>query len=63
MEHFGRLDIVIAKAGVEVVGQSAVDFTEADYDRVFGVNCRGAPFQISFLLASSRHCFHRMERG
>jgi 3-oxoacyl-[acyl-carrier protein] reductase len=38
MEHFGRLDIVMANAGVEVVRQSAVDFTEADYDRVFGVN-------------------------
>jgi 3-oxoacyl-[acyl-carrier protein] reductase len=46
VERFGRLDIVVANAGVEVVDQKVVDFTEADYDRVFGINTKGAFFTL-----------------
>jgi 3-oxoacyl-[acyl-carrier protein] reductase len=44
VKRFGRLEIVVANAGVEVVDQPVVDFTEADFDRVFGVNAKGAIF-------------------
>lgn len=46
IERFGKRDIVVANAGVEVVDQAAVDFTEADYDRVFGINAKGAFFTL-----------------
>ncbi len=46
IERFGRLDVVVANAGVEVVDQKVVDFTEADYDRVFGINTKGAFFTL-----------------
>ena len=46
VERFGRLDIVVANAGVEVVDQAVVDFIEADFDRVFGVNTKGAFFTL-----------------
>ncbi len=44
--RFGRLDIVVANAGVEVVDKAVVDFDEADFDRVFGVNTKGAAFTL-----------------
>ena len=46
VERFGHLDIVVANAGVEVVDQAVADFTEADFDRVFGVNAKGAMFTL-----------------
>lgn len=46
LKRFGRLDIVVANAGVELVGQSALDFTEDDYDRLFGTNTKGAFFTL-----------------
>ena len=46
VERFGRLDIAVANAGVEVVDQAVADFTEADFDRVFGVNAKGAMFTL-----------------
>ncbi|MEO1080326.1 MAG: SDR family oxidoreductase [Pseudomonadota bacterium] len=41
--HFGRLDIVINNAGV-VLKKSFADVTEADFDRVFGINTKAAFF-------------------
>ena len=46
VERFGRLDIAVANAGVEMVDQAVADFTEADFDRVFGVNAKGAMFTL-----------------
>ena len=46
LERFGRLDIVVANAGIELVDQAVLEFTEADYDRVFGVNTKGAFFTL-----------------
>lgn len=46
MGRFGHLDIVVANAGVELVGQSVLDFTEADFDRLFSVNTKGAFFTL-----------------
>lgn len=46
LARFGRLDVVVANAGIEVVDQAVLEFTEADYDRVFDVNTKGAFFTL-----------------
>ncbi len=46
LERFGHLDIVVVNAGVELVGQSVPDFTEADFDRLFHINTKGAFFTL-----------------
>lgn len=46
LEAFGRLDIVVANAGVELVGLPVVDFTEDQFDRMFSINTKGAFFTI-----------------
>ena len=43
VDHFGRLDILIPAAGINIRGP-ALDFTEADWDRVMAVNLKGAFF-------------------
>jgi 3-oxoacyl-[acyl-carrier protein] reductase len=45
-ERFGRLDIVVANAGVEVIGRQMLEVTEADFDRVFSINAKGAFFTL-----------------
>lgn len=46
LDRFGRLDIVVANAGVELVAQPVVDVSEADFDRLFGVNAKGVFFTL-----------------
>ncbi|MGY2737120.1 SDR family oxidoreductase [Sphingomonas sp. UYP23] len=46
MQMFGRLDIVVANAGIELVGRAATAFDEADFDRLFSVNTKGAIFTM-----------------
>jgi 3-oxoacyl-[acyl-carrier protein] reductase len=46
LEKFGRLDIVVANAGVELVDHPLVDVSEADFDRLFGINTKGAFFTL-----------------
>jgi 3-oxoacyl-[acyl-carrier protein] reductase len=46
LERFKRLDIVVANAGVDLVGRPVLDFTEADFDRLFAVNTKGAFFTL-----------------
>lgn len=46
LDRFGRPDIVVANAGIEVVDQPVLEFSEADFDRVFGVNTRGTFFTL-----------------
>ena len=38
--------MVVAIAAVEVVDEAVTDFNEADFDRVFGVNTKGAAFTL-----------------
>jgi len=52
VEQFGRLDIVVANAGIELVDQAIVDFTEEDFDRLFNVNTKGAFFTLQ---AAAQH--------
>ena len=41
--HFGRLDILVNNAGIQLVKPLA-EITEADFDRIFGVNVKGVFF-------------------
>jgi 3-oxoacyl-[acyl-carrier protein] reductase len=45
-QAFGRIDIVVANAGVEIVGISSLDFTEEQFDRAFAVNTKGTFFTL-----------------
>ena len=46
MAQFGRIDIVVANAGVEIIRQPVLDATEADFDRLFVLNTKGAFFTL-----------------
>lgn len=46
VEKFGRLDIVVANAGIAKNAPSILDFTEADFDLLYGVNTKGAFFTL-----------------
>jgi 3-oxoacyl-[acyl-carrier protein] reductase len=41
--HFGHLDIVISNSGTEVWSKEE-DVTQADFDYIFNINCRGQFF-------------------
>ena len=43
---FGKIDIVVANAGIEMVETPVVDFTEEQFDRVFGINTKGTYFTL-----------------
>lgn len=42
----GKIDIVVANAGVELVNIPVTDYTEHDFDRVFAINTKGAFFTL-----------------
>jgi 3-oxoacyl-[acyl-carrier protein] reductase len=44
--EFGKIDIVVANAGVELIDTPFVDYTEAQYDRVFETNTKGSFFTM-----------------
>ena len=43
---FGKIDIVVANAGIELVETPVTDFTEAQFDRVFAINTKGSYFTM-----------------
>lgn len=43
---FGKLDIVIANAGIELVETPVTEFTEEQFDRVFTINTKGSYFTM-----------------
>jgi 3-oxoacyl-[acyl-carrier protein] reductase len=43
---FGKIDIIVANAGVELPGVSVADFTEEQFDRLFTINTKGAYFTL-----------------
>jgi len=46
VERFGHIDIVVANAGVELIDRPLLEVTEDDFDRLFGVNTKGAFFTL-----------------
>lgn len=44
--EFGGIDIVVANAGIAVMGIPIVDVTEADFDRINSVNYKGTYFVL-----------------
>lgn len=45
-EAFGKIDIVVSNAGIELVDVPVTDFTEDQFDQVFSVNTKGAYFTM-----------------
>lgn len=43
---FGRIDIVVANAGIELVETLVTDFTEEQFDKVFSINTKGSYFTL-----------------
>ncbi|WP_026714930.1 SDR family oxidoreductase [Flavobacterium daejeonense] len=43
---FGKIDIVVANAGIEMVETPVTEFTEKQFDRLFSVNTKGAYFTM-----------------
>lgn len=43
---FGKIDIVVANAGIELVETPVVDFTEEQFDKVFPINTKGTYFTM-----------------
>ena len=45
-KYFGKIDIVVANAGIEMVEVPVVDFTEEQFDKVFTINTKGTYFTL-----------------
>lgn len=45
-ENFGKIDIVIANAGFELIQIAFTDYTEEQFDKVFNINTKGTFFTI-----------------
>ena len=43
---FGKIDIVVANAGIELVETPVTDFTEEQFDRLFSINAKGSYFTM-----------------
>ncbi|WP_130735182.1 SDR family oxidoreductase [Flavobacterium sp. J27] len=43
---FGKIDIVVANAGIEMVETPVTAFTEEQFDRLFSINTKGAYFTM-----------------
>lgn len=46
IQEFGGIDIVVANAGIAVMGMPIIDVTEADFDRINAVNYKGTYFVL-----------------
>ena len=46
IKRFGQFDIVVANAGIEQVDRPIADVAEADFDKLYGVNAKGAFFTL-----------------
>ena len=59
---FGRIDIVVANAGIEMVETPAVAFTEEQFDRLFAINAKGAYFTMQLAAKHSRQRVYNLHR-
>lgn len=46
LKEFGKIDIIVANAGIEIVDLPTLDITEEQYDQLFTINTKGAFFTI-----------------
>lgn len=46
LRAFGKIDIVVANAGIEMVETPATEFTEEQFDRLFSINTKGSYFTM-----------------
>jgi 3-oxoacyl-[acyl-carrier protein] reductase len=46
LKVFGKIDIVVANAGIELVNTPVVEFTEQQFDQVFSINTKGSYFTL-----------------
>ncbi|HEY6900519.1 MAG TPA: SDR family oxidoreductase [Puia sp.] len=46
IKAFGKLDIIVANAGIEMVETPVVSFTEEQFDRLISINTKGAYFTM-----------------
>lgn len=46
LKAFGKIDIVVANAGIEMVETPVTAFTEEQFDRLFSINTKGAYFTM-----------------
>jgi len=52
VDTFGKIDIVVVNAGLELVGVQTTDFTEMQFDNLFNTNTKGAFFTMQ---AAAKH--------
>ena len=45
-QEFGKIDIVVVNAGIEIVDLPALEVTEEQFDRAFAINTKGAFFTL-----------------
>lgn len=46
VKAFGKIDIVVANAGIEMVETPVAEFTESQFDKLFSINTKGAYFTM-----------------
>jgi len=46
VKEFGKIDIVVVNAGLELVGVPVTEFSEAQFDNLFNTNTKGAFFTM-----------------
>lgn len=46
IDSFGKVDIVVANAGVEIIDQPVLEATEEQFDRLFAINSKGTFFTL-----------------
>jgi len=45
-QEFGKIDIVVVNAGIEIVDLPALEVTEEQFDKAFSINTKGAFFSL-----------------
>lgn len=49
LDKWGRIDTLVANAGVQIAG-SLLEFSEADWDKIIGINLKGAAYSCRAVL-------------
>ena len=52
IDRFGKVDVAVANAGIELVDQALADVSEQEFDQLFALNTKGAFFTLK---TAARH--------